>query len=99
MVPRGTLPSKNVAPPNGIPAAEETDALMVTTVPAVTELLETVAVVAVDVLFTVTVTGAEVLGGKTSAALEKPWYTADSVCVPVASNDVSNTALPFSSAC
>jgi hypothetical protein len=79
MVPKGTLPSRNVTPPNGVPVAEETDALRVTTVPAVTELVDTVAVVAVAVLFTVTVTGAEVLGGKILVALENPWYTADNV--------------------
>lgn len=71
-VPNGTLPAKNVTPPNGVPDMEETDALMVTTVPAVVELLDTDAVVAVGKVLTVTVTGTEVLCGKICAALENP---------------------------
>ena len=72
-VPRGAAPSKNVAPPNGVPDPDETDAVMVTTVPAGMEAFDKEAEVAVGTLVTVTVTGAEVLGGKISPELENPW--------------------------
>lgn len=71
-VPRSVVPSKNVAPPNGVPEPEETDAVMVTTVPAGIEVFDNEAEVAVDTLVTVTVTGAEVLCGKIATALENP---------------------------
>lgn len=70
--PRGVVPSKNVAPPNGVPDPDETDAVMVTTVPAGMEEFDNEAEVAVGTLFTVTATGVEVLCGKTATALENP---------------------------
>ena len=60
-VPSGVVPSKNVAPPNGVPDPDETDAVIVTIAPAGMEAFDNDAEVTVDTFVTVTVTDAEVL--------------------------------------